>query len=176
MPSTATRPARHYPAVRYNDLLTLQWLWAGAPCRWRGNVTVRFTEVPFSRLQRAGSLTHYDVLDRWRTRLRMQQPVPPLVVCATGQGSFYIHDGNHRYAALAEYFGDTASHARVRVALVVPRSGHFQYRWFGTYGTYVLVRVSQQGEAKPRSPAAAPSTGGLVTPLMTAAGISGPLQ
>lgn len=177
MPSSAPRTARYYPAVRYNDVLALQWLWAGAPCRWRRNVTLRFTEVPFSRLERAGSLTHFDVLDRWRARLWAHQPLPPLVVCATDHGSFYIHDGNHRYAAMAEYFGDMAAHARVRVALVVPRSGyHFQYRWFGTYGTYVLVRVAKQGEAKPRSPAPASSAGGFVTPLMAAAAICGPLQ
>ena len=70
--------------------------------------------------------------------LRSRRPIAPLVVCNAGADTWYIHDGNHRYYALSQFFPEN-DQAHVGVALAVPKVGfQFVYRWFVTYGTYIL--------------------------------------
>jgi LmbE family N-acetylglucosaminyl deacetylase len=124
--------------IRFEDHETHAWIWRQAPCRWRNNVKIRFAEVPLGLLQPAGSLSHSDVSMNWRRRLELGRPIPPLIVCATGRGTFYVWDGNHRYHALRSFLGDMPD-VLVRVAIVVPKAGfQFRRRWFGNYGTYLL--------------------------------------
>jgi LmbE family N-acetylglucosaminyl deacetylase len=133
---TAFDMARQESGLRYQDHGALAWLWTGAPHRWLGKVTVEFRYVPFHSLQSAASGKNPDVVSRYKRRIVAGNCVAPLVVSATGYGTYYIHDGNHRHEAMRSIL---ASNTRVRVAVAVPRTGfHFRWRWFGTYGTYVL--------------------------------------
>jgi hypothetical protein len=111
------------PAIHYNDTFAEKWVTYLSPGVWRENVQVQFLEVPFSSLRPAGCHTDPDVVDGWFALLQVGKPVAPLVVAATPQGDFYIHDGNHRYEAIWAFLGGSAASASVRVALVIPRSG-----------------------------------------------------
>jgi hypothetical protein len=120
---------------------------------------MRFREVPFMRLEPAGSLTHIEVRAYWRQALASGDPMPPLVVSGTPHGTFYVHDGNHRYVALAEYFADRPEElARVRVALIEPMPGYeFVWRWFDGYGCYSLQSAEMNAGATGRQPLATPA-------------------
>ncbi len=124
--------------LRYNDRETYLWLWTQAPCAWKDNIELRFTEVPLRHLQPAESVADAAAVESQLRRMRQGRALPPLLVCATGSGALYIHDGNHRFQAMRVFFrGD--GHARVRVAVAVPRPGYeFRYRWLGEHGTYLL--------------------------------------
>jgi hypothetical protein len=113
-------------AISYNDTFAEKWVAYLSPDAWRENVSIDFLEVPFTSLQPAGCHTDPDVVDGWFALLQREKPVAPFVVTATPQGTFYIHDGNHRYEALWAYLGESAADTMVRVALVVPNDGfHF---------------------------------------------------
>lgn len=143
MTSTAAKKCLS-PAVRYSDVLAERWLWSGAPLHWHDKVDLTFEEVGIFDLEPASSLKHWDVLAFWTSMLARRRAVPPIIVSRTAQGTYYIHDGNHRYEAIKICFRNRLAKLRVRVAVVVPRPGYrFTYRWFQNYGTHVL-------EADPR--------------------------
>jgi len=126
-------------SVTYNDLFSEKWIRFLSPAEWRGNVEVEFREVPFSSLQHAGCCTDPVVVNGWLRTLRAGDPIAPPVAVLTESGQYYLHDGNHRFEALREYFGSDADAATVRVAVAVPKPGYrFQHRWMGEYGTYLL--------------------------------------
>lgn len=128
-------------SVRYEERASQCWLWKESPCKWQGKVELQFTSVPLRQLEPAGSWTKPATVSKWLRHLNTGRHIPPPVVCATERGTLYIRDGNHRYEALLQFFGGNRD-ARVRVALVVPKRGYeFHYRWFATYGTYVLERA-----------------------------------
>ncbi|HYG99794.1 MAG TPA: PIG-L family deacetylase [Terriglobales bacterium] len=124
--------------IKYNDHGSRAWLWSGAPCRWRGKVELEFRDVPFRSLLSATSGRHPQVVDYYERGLRSGWPVPPPVVSANEGGTYYVHDGNHRYEAIGRVLNGQYQ-TNVRVAVVVPKPGfQFRWRWFGKYGTYVL--------------------------------------
>jgi hypothetical protein len=128
-----------YASVRYQDRYTERWIQFRSPEEWCGHTRVLYRRVPFSKLRPAGSQTHIEVKAYWLRMLARAEPIPPLVACATPNGEYYLHDGNHRYCALADYFGDYGSDAKVRVALIEPLHGcEFAWHWFDGYGTYLL--------------------------------------
>ncbi len=131
-------PSAIHATIRYSDQRSYRWLWTYAPCAWQGNVTLRFQEAPLASLCPAGCLTNPAIVAARLSEMRKGHAIAPLVVCENGAGGWYIHDGNHRYRAMSDFFAGN-SRAPVRVAVAVPRTGlRFVYRWFGNYGTYVL--------------------------------------
>jgi LmbE family N-acetylglucosaminyl deacetylase len=124
--------------IRYSEQMAYNWLWQSAPCFWTGRVDLQFHDVPLSSLKPSECWIDRAMVARHLHTLRNRRALAPLVACNDGSGSWYIHDGNHRYYALHEFLaGNDETH--VRVARVVPRAGfRFVYRWFGTYGTYLL--------------------------------------
>lgn len=125
--------------IRYQDYLSKQWVCCHAPCRWRGNVELRFRSIAYRELEPAGSCKHIEILAKWLGKLQRRKPLPPLIVCATEHATFYIRDGNHRHEAIGLFLGAGVEDATIRVAEVVPKPGYcFRYRWFGKYGTYLL--------------------------------------
>jgi len=136
MVGAAFAPATQNQAIRYEDNGSREWLWSEAPCRWHARITLEFRNVPFRALQAAASRKDPSVVFSYEQRLRLGRTLAPLVVSETGRGTYYIHDGNHRHLAMRSIL---APDSDVRVAIAVPTNGyHFQWRWFGTYGTYVL--------------------------------------
>jgi hypothetical protein len=125
--------------IRYSDISASLWLWSGAPVSWRNRVDLRLHDVGFFELEPANTLKHWDVLAWWTRLLSEGRAIPPIIVSRTEHGSLYVHDGNHRLAAMRIRFRNRLSKLRVRVAVLEPRPGYvFRYRWFGQYGTYVL--------------------------------------
>lgn len=125
--------------VRFSNESARQWFWRNAPHRWGKRVELVFREIPFSRLEIAGSLRHFDVIECWQERLARSKAIPALVVSHTPHGTYYLHDGNHRYFALREHFGARVWELPVRVAVLTPTAGYqWHYQWFGTYGTWLL--------------------------------------
>src|SRR5512146_1622330 len=128
-------------AIRYEDHGAHEWLWKHAPCSWRGKVNLEFTTVPLRHIERAGSGTDPGRVSRWLLHMQTGRAVPPPIVCRTEHEYLYVHDGNHRCAALNQLFGGDEG-ATLRVAVAAPKPGfHFHYRWFARYGTYVLEPV-----------------------------------
>lgn len=139
---------RAFPEIRYEDQLAQAWLWTQSPCAWRGRVRMSFREVPYRRLQPAGSLIRPDRVGWWLLQMRCGRHIPPLVVSATEEGTLYLHDGNHRYVAMQSFFAPGPAAAFVRAALLLPCGAYaFQYRWFGDYGTYVLLPAPSLNQA-----------------------------
>jgi len=134
------------PRIRYDDHISLQWVWRDAPCRWRDKIRLKFRYVPFQELEPSGSLKNPHIVGRWLTKLQQGQRLPPLIVSPTEQGTFYLRDGNHRYEALRTYLGEGAARFPIRVAIAAAKRGFkFHYRWFGEYGTYVLEPATKSG-------------------------------
>jgi hypothetical protein len=124
--------------VKYNHGFSEKWVLQLSPLDWRGNVDVEFLDVPISKLESAGCCIDPDVVNGWVRTLEDGCPIPPPVAVLTERGTYYLHDGNHRFEALNQFLADDEQ-ALVRVAVAVPLPGHeFVYRWFGDYGTYVL--------------------------------------
>jgi hypothetical protein len=127
-------------SLQYVDQPVFRWFYGKAPCRWQGRVTLQFEDVPFGSLMPAGSWKHPDRVDWWLRRMRAGRPIPPPVVCRTDFGTCYLFDGNHRHDAIKERLGADCDELPVRVAMLVPKAGYeFRYRYFDTYGTYLLV-------------------------------------
>jgi hypothetical protein len=125
--------------IVYNDTFAEKWVSLLAPQEWRNNVTLVFRDVPLSEIEGAGCLIDGDVVEGWRLMLRAGKRVPPLVVCATERGTYYVHDGNHRLEAMWYEFGRDLV---VRVAVMVPHPGYsFRRKNQGRYQTYVLEPV-----------------------------------
>lgn len=136
--SSETTAVRRSTIIRYGKHGTNAWLWAQAPCRWQKNTRIEYITVPLDRLEPAGSLIQPKVTARWLAVMKNRRCVPPPVVCATETGTFFLFDGNHRYRAMQQLFGENPT-AEIKVALVSPKPGfRFRYRWFSTHGTYVL--------------------------------------
>jgi LmbE family N-acetylglucosaminyl deacetylase len=124
--------------ILYNEQGTYTWLWNQAPWFWNGHVDLQFTDLPLSWLKPSGCWIDPAIVARHLSNLRNQRSLAPLVVCDDSAGAWYIHDGNHRYHALRQFFAGN-DQAYVRVAIAIPKNGfHFVYRWFATYGTFVL--------------------------------------
>ncbi len=124
--------------VKYNHGFSEKWVLQLSPLEWRGKVDVEFLDVPISKLESAGCCIDPDVVSGWVRTLEDGCPIPPPVAVLTERGTYYLHDGNHRFEALTEYLAEQEERT-VRVALAKPLPGHeFVFRWFGEYGTYVL--------------------------------------
>ena len=122
--------------ITYNDTFAEKWVNLLAPPEWRHNVTLKFCTVSLSEIDGAGCLIDFDVLEGWRLLLRNGKRIPPLVVCATERGTYYVHDGNHRLEAICYEYGPEA---QVRVAVMVPLPAYrFRKKQFARYETYVL--------------------------------------
>lgn len=125
--------------IRYCDQGVFTWLWTQAPCAWQEKTTIEFREVSLGELQGATSGKNPATVARYVEAIERGKNFAPLVVCTTGHGTYYVHDGNHRLRALRSVADEEGLDLRVRVAVVVPKQGYvFQWRWFRTYGTYVL--------------------------------------
>ena len=137
--SKYTTAERVSTEIRYSDASAQLWLWNGAPISWAGRVEILFEEVRFPELEPATSLNDPAVVAYWSTMILANRAIPPIVASRTGHGSFYIHDGNHRFVAFRACFPDIIGHLVVRVAVVQARPGYtFRYRRFRSYGTYLL--------------------------------------
>lgn len=135
----ATATKTYEPKVRFADHGAREWVWRHSPQRFRKRAELVFQNVAFKHLEIAGSLRHGDVIARWQQRLARGYAIPALVASATPHGTFYLHDGNHRYFAMREHFGEQVWELPVRVALLRPTAGYqWHYHWFGSYGTWLL--------------------------------------
>ncbi len=138
MYSTAAVPARFKTTIEYDDRLAQLWVDAHGPCRWQGKVKLRYGWVEFASLEPAGSWKRPEVVENWLKRMRNGRRIPPPVVCATGRGTWYLHDGNHRQEALEALLGSESTEL-VRIAELVPVPGYyFRFVQFREYGTYML--------------------------------------
>lgn len=138
MSGAAVAQAPQDVQIRYNAAAACAWLWTGAPCRWHGRVKLDFRYVRFRSLQCAISAKHPGVVSAYARKIGLGLAVPPLIVSATEGGTYYVHDGNHRYEAIRSFFNCVPG-AHVRVAVVLPKHGYrFQWRWFENCGTYIL--------------------------------------
>jgi LmbE family N-acetylglucosaminyl deacetylase len=125
--------------VFYRDYLSKEWVRVHAPCRWHGNVELRFRSIRFAQLEPAASRKRPQVVTKWLAKLETREPIPPMIASLTQRGTYYVHEGNHRHEAMRLFLGASSPSCRIRVAVVAPRYGFcFRYRWFGTYGTYLL--------------------------------------
>jgi hypothetical protein len=122
--------------IQYNDGFAEKWIYQLSPADWRGKVTVEFVDVPVVLLECSGSWTDPDIVEGWVRTIQDGRSIPPPVAVRTESGMYYLHDGNHRYMALAQH---TEPDALVRVAVAVPLPGYrFEYQQFEQYGTYVI--------------------------------------
>lgn len=125
--------------VNYNPGFSEKWVLYLSPQAWRGRVKVEFADVPLSSLEPAGCCTDPNVVNGWIRILEAGNPVPPPVAVLTERSTYYLHDGNHRFEALAHFLADTDEVPSVRVAVAVPLPGHeFVYRRCEGYGTYMI--------------------------------------
>ena len=128
--------------VSYNPSFSEKWIFYLSPPEWRGKVDVEFVDVPLSSLEHAGCWTDPNVVAGWVRTLEDGKPIPPPVAVLTERGTYYLHDGNHRYEALTQFFKDLSGNhneAVVRIAVATPLPGHeFVYRRCGEYGTYSM--------------------------------------
>jgi hypothetical protein len=130
-----------FSPVRVSDTAAYAWLWTQSPCFWRGKVMLKFRGIALEELQPATTLKHWDVLATWTRQVACRRVIPPLIVSQLDNGRYYIHDGNHRYEAIRVCYRRQLKRLRLRVAVLQPELGYtFTYRWFGTYGTYVLMK------------------------------------
>lgn len=133
------------PRIRFQEKGAWSWLWRDAPYFWNERIEVEFREVRFDRLQPSQSLRDPDRVDFWTDQIRAGRSIPALVVTETGNGFYFVQDGNHRYTAL-ERLRDEGFTLRVKVAVVLPCPGYaflparLGCRETGWYSTYLLVR------------------------------------
>jgi hypothetical protein len=127
--------------LRVSDAAAYAWLWSQAPCFWQGKVSLVLREIAFEDLQPASTLKHWDVLATWTRQIACRRIIPPLIVSEVDDERYYIHDGNHRFAAIRICYRRQLKRLRLRVAVLQPEPGYaFTYRWFGSYGTYCLTK------------------------------------
>jgi hypothetical protein len=147
----STQVQQHFQHLRIADIKAYQWFWSNAPSYWRGKVDLEIRFIDFNLLEPANTLKHWDVLATWTRQISCRRQIPPLIVSQTPRETYYIHDGNHRAAALRICFRKHLKRLRVGVAVAKPREGYrFQWREFSTHGTYQLVPI--EIEIKPGSP------------------------
>jgi hypothetical protein len=124
--------------IRYADFAAHDWILSQAPEIWRNRVELDFRYVSLNLLEPAESWIHPEIVSRWLLRMRSGRCIPPPVVCMTGYGMLYIHDGNHRFRALEEYCG-AAREGAIRVAVATPIAGFtFRCHCFMTHRTFLL--------------------------------------
>jgi hypothetical protein len=122
--------------VRYNDCFTDKWIQYLSPPEWRDRVTVEYVWVPIAAVEHAGCLTDPDVVQGWRDTIEDGKPVPPPVATLSERGTYYLHDGNHRFEALSACL---PMESMVRIALVTPRPGYcFAREQHEAFASYVL--------------------------------------
>jgi LmbE family N-acetylglucosaminyl deacetylase len=125
--------------VKYCDHQAGAWIRQQGPLRWRDHVDVQFKNIGFETIEAAASLRQPEVVSKWLNRLERRLPIPPLVVCGTTYGTFYVLDGNHRVDAFSRFLDGRFEAIPIRVAEVVPKAGYeFRYRWLKTFGTFLL--------------------------------------
>ena len=159
-----------YPDIHYNDGFSEKWIDQLSPPEWRNNVTVQFVDVSLSRLEHAGCWSDPDIVSGWKATLMNGGSIPPPVAVLTERGTYYLHDGNHRYLALSDTLSQCEKDPRVRVAVAVPDRNHrFAYKSFGEYGTYVIERIPKRfaRTAQVTAAVAASSTAVAVTMLVS---------
>lgn len=131
--------------IVYNDGFSEKWIHQLSPAEWRDNVDVEFRHVPLSRLEHAECWSDPAVVSGWTTTLVNGGSIPPPVVTETHRGTYYLHDGNHRYLALREYLERDGADPAVRVAVAVPNPRYrFVYKRFDEYGTYVIEKIPRR--------------------------------
>lgn len=135
-----THPQYRVPHVRVSEAAAFSWLWTQAPYYWRDKVDIVLREVTFDLLQPANTRKHWDVLAKWTRQIACRRRIPPIIVSKTGFGSYYIHDGNHRYEAIRTCFRGALKRLHLPVAVIEPKSGYrFEPLSFATHWTYILV-------------------------------------
>lgn len=126
--------------INYNNCFAEKWIRDLSPAEWRGKVDVEYVEVPISLLEHAGCWTDPDVVAGWVQTLERGGTIPPPVGVLTERGTYYLHDGNHRFEALQQ-FAAGADDTLVRLAVAKPLAGYrFALRGFDGYSTYILER------------------------------------
>jgi hypothetical protein len=125
--------------IRYNDCFAEKWIRHLSPPEWRGNVTYFYDYVPIAAVEHAGCHTDPDVVQGWVDTIHHGKPVPPPVATITGDGAYYLHDGNHRFEALQACLPPDAF---IRLAVVQPVSGFaFVKQRHRTYSDYAIQEV-----------------------------------
>jgi hypothetical protein len=128
--------------VHYNECFAQKWVEHLSPIEWRNTVTLRFIDVSASRVEPAGCRLDPDVVKGWARRIGEGVPIPPPVGSVTERGTYYLHDGNHRIAALAEALEDTET---VRIGVVTPIAGYrFERLRQQNYYTYALLTTPKR--------------------------------
>lgn len=123
-------------SIRYNDTFSEKWVVFLSPLEWRGRVDLEYRSVPISQIQHAGCAIDPDVVHGWMVAMHEGVPIPPPVATVTERGTYYLHDGNHRFDALRNVLSPDAT---VRVAVVKPLAGYrFARVPIGDTYTYIL--------------------------------------
>ena len=124
---------------------TQNWLWRGAPESWLDRVVLRFDKLQLDQIVPSQSCRNPERVRFWMRHISQCRPIPPLVVCKTREGQYYLQDGNHRYTAVQCLFGNDYR-GEIEVAELVPEPG-YEFRRVklgcsatGRYTTYVLVK------------------------------------
>jgi hypothetical protein len=136
----STVPQYRLPQIRIADSAAHDWLLRHAPCYWRGKVSLEIRSLDFDLLEPARTLKHWDVLAVWTRQIACRRQIPPLIVSLTERGTYYIHDGNHRFEAIRVCYRNHLKRLRIRVAILKPKPGFaFEPRSFTTHWTYQLA-------------------------------------
>jgi hypothetical protein len=135
--------------IRIADSAAESWLWSNAPCSWRGRVNIDLRSIDFDLLEPAKTLKHWDVLALWTRQIACRRQIPPLIVSLTERGTYYIHDGNHRFEAIRVCYRNHLKRLRLRVAVLKPKPGFaFEPRSFATHWTYQLAPCEVEEPAR----------------------------
>lgn len=147
--------------VAYDDETARAWLELYSPDEWHGHVLMQFCWARFEHLLPAGSLRRPYIVEEYVKRLRQGKAIAPPIACRSREGQLYLHDGNHRYYALREYFGPGCWHQQVRVGLMLPKKG-YEFAWVERdgWGTYELRPKTEAHLAEARSGPQASATAG----------------
>jgi hypothetical protein len=118
--------------ILYNDCFSEKWIRFLSPAEWKENVSISYDSVAVDLVEPAGCHTDPDVVQGWMDTIAECRPVPPPVASLTERGTYYLHDGNHRFEALRNIGAPT-----VRLAIVMPLPGfgfvRCRYESFETY-------------------------------------------
>jgi hypothetical protein len=123
----------------YNDGFSQKWVEQLAPIEWREHLAVQFVDVPVGAVEAAQSIIDPEVVEGWREYLTRGCSFPPPVASKTENGTYYLHDGNHRFRAYRTVFAEADT---VRVAVVAPVKGFcFEKRKHDGFYTYELAPI-----------------------------------
>lgn len=122
--------------MRYNECFTIKWVEYLSPTEWHGTVTLQFIDVDRWLVEPAECRLDPDVIAGWARRIEEGTSIPPPVGSLTEKGTYYLHDGNHRFAAIAQ---TTKEIEQIRIGMVTPIKGYkFERVHRKTYSTYAL--------------------------------------